>query len=121
MEFIVDLIIAVIASGVVSGVIGWGIAAAKARWSLSPDAVESLEFWKSKIIDWVVEEGKDAGADLSIPDTRWKWVNKAIDQFVGYIPVLMSALDYSKEDLAKEVEREIRKLFREEVFDPSTE
>ena len=121
MEFVVDLIIAVIATGIVSTVIGWGIAVAKARWSLSPDAVESLELWKEKIIDWVVEEAKDAGADISIPDTRWEWVNKAIDQFVGYIPILMNALDYSKEDLAKEVEREIRKLLREEVFDPSTE
>ena len=119
MEFVVDLIIAVIATGIVSTVLGWGIAVAKARWSLSPDAVESLEFWKTKIIDWVIEEAKDVGADVSIPDTRWEWVNKAMDEFVDYIPILMSALDYSKEDLAKEVEREIRKLLREEVIDPS--
>lgn len=115
MDFITNLIISVVATGIVSGVIGWGIKVLKAKWNLSPDAVQSLELWKKKIVDWIVEEAKSAGVDLSIPDTRWGWVNRAIDEFVDYIPILMNALGYSKEGLAKEVEREIRKLLRENV------
>jgi len=120
MDFVIDLVIALIATGIVSSVLAWGISLAKAKWSLSPDAVESLELWKEKIVDWVMQEAKDAGADLELPDTRWEWVNKAVDQFIDYIPVLLGALGYSREDLVKEVERTIRQLLRDEVMKPAS-
>ena len=115
MEGMVLEIILAILGGLLSALIGWGISLAKKHFGLSPQFVKTLNQWEQKIVDWVVDKAEEQGKDLSIPDTRWALVNEAVDAFVDYIPMVMDAVGYTKEDVATEVERAIKKFLKENV------
>ena len=116
MEFLLSIILAVVGA-ILSAVFGWGVSLLKRRLGLSPELIQTLDKWEERIVDWILSKAEDAGADLSIPETRWEWVNKGIDAFIGYMPMILDAVGYSKEDLAKEIERYIKDQAKELTSD----
>lgn len=109
MEYLLEIIVAIIGA-IVAGALTWGISRIKEYLDLDPNGeiMESMEMWQGKIVRWIMNEAAEYGADLNVPETRWKVVNEAIEYFIGKIPRIIDFLGYSKQDLAKEVEQLVR-------------
>jgi len=110
MEYLLEIIVVIIGA-VVAGILGWGVSKAKDYFDLDPDGqiMASLEIWEEHIADWVMSEAERRGADLTIPETRWEFVNEAVAWGLDKIPKLMDFLGYSKEDIAREVEALVKR------------
>ena len=119
MSWIVDVVQVLVGTGIVGAVFSWGISVVKNYLNLGPATTETFEMWRDKIVQYVMDEIEEAGADWEVPETRWKYVNMAVESFVGFMPKIMDAMGYSKDDLVKEVDRYVRRLLRENVKNPS--
>lgn len=114
MEYLIGLL-ALVIGGAIFGVLAWGVSVIKERWDLDPSVIQTFEHWKNKILEWVLDKAEEQGADLNLPETRWKFVNQAIDAFIGYIPKIMDGMGYSRKDLADEVERAVKRFMKDKV------
>ncbi|MFP4629418.1 MAG: hypothetical protein ACLFMQ_01710 [Desulfohalobiaceae bacterium] len=110
MEYLTPIIISVL--GAALTVIGaWVLKQIRSWLNLDPQGqiMDSLERWEDKIVDWILSKAEEKGEDLSVPDTRWKFVNQAVEWFLPRIPKLMDYLGYSKQDLANDVEALVKR------------
>ena len=114
MEYLIGFL-AIIIGAAIFGVLAWGVSVAKERWDLDPTIIQTFEHWKDKILEWILERAEEEGADLNLPETRWKFVDRAIDAFIGYIPKIMDGMGYSRKDLAEEVERAVKHFMKEQT------
>ena len=105
MEYLFEIALIVVAV-LVSGVIAWGISVVKERWDLDPDGqiMRSLEAFEVHAVDWIVAKAAEAGEDLTIPETRNKYINMALEWAVPKVPKLMDFLGYSKDDLRQDLD-----------------
>ena len=110
MEYLFEIALIVVAV-LVSGVIAWGISVVKERWDLDPDGqvMRSLEAFEVHAVDWIVAKAAEAGEDLTIPETRNKYINMALEWVVPKVPKLMDFLGYSKDDLRQDLDALLQK------------
>ena len=110
MEAIATLIGSIVAA-IFLGLAGAATAYLKQRFDLDPDGqvLHSLENWEEKAAGWVMDEAESRGADLTIPETRYSFVDDSIDWLVPKIPKIMKYMGYSREDLMHDVEGLVRR------------
>jgi len=114
MEYLTELVITAIGA-IMLGVMGYGITLVKNYFNLDPDGkiLMSLDLWKDKAVEWIVDKATEYGEDLDIPDTRWKWVNNALDWLIPEIPKLMQFFGIEKDALARDIEQLVKKKLHE--------
>lgn len=101
----------------------WGISILKARFDLDPDGqlLQSFELWEEHAANWIISQATAAGEDLTIPETRWEWINQSAEWLISKTPMLMDFLGYAKEDVASDLETLVLTFLRHKVYDPNAD
>jgi len=116
MEFLTEIIIGVGIAALL-GVLGFGVKRLKDWLDLDPDgqAVNTLEKMEKLAANWVINQASNLNADLSIPETRYEFVNEAVERLMKKIPKIMEFLHYDKQDLMDDVELIVKKILEKTI------
>ncbi len=122
MEYLVGFA-ALLVVAIFLAVTGWGLSILKARFSLDPGGqlMQSMEVWEDHAASWIITRAVAAGEDLTIPETRWKWINQGAEWVVKRTPMLMDFLGYDRQDVADDLESLVLSFLQNKVYDPTPE